>query len=84
VFCPYIAHRPLTLEGVEAWELLIAGQGQIRVAGMGGAIGLDLAAVLELGRLRGCDAVAMAELMPDCETGLVAGLNKKTDEGASG
>lgn len=70
----------MTLDGVEAWELLIAGQGQVRTAGMGGAVGLDLAAVLELGRLRGLRVEAMAELMPSCEAGMCAGLNKKTGE----
>jgi len=78
--CPYIEHDPRSLDGHQAWELLMASQGQIRTAGLGGAIGLDMAAVLALARARGCDEAAMAELMPDCESGLVAGLKKRAED----
>ena len=53
-------------------------QGQLRTAGMGGVIGLDLSAVLQLAHTLGYDETAMAELLPYAERGMVTAINART------
>jgi hypothetical protein len=58
----------------EAWEVLLACQGQLRLAPSGHVIGIDMDAALRLAGARGCDLPALSELLPAAEAGLVAGL----------
>ena len=44
----------------EAWEVLLACQGQIRLAPSGHIIGIDMDAALEIGAARGSDRVIPA------------------------
>lgn len=75
-------NRPRTLEGVQVWDLALRVSGQLRVAGLGGVIGLDLGAALAMAAALGIDGMAVAELLPAIETRLVQALNKR--DGASG
>jgi hypothetical protein len=43
----------------------------------GAAIGLDLAACLQMGAALGYDQTALAELLPAAEAGLIEGLNSR-------
>jgi hypothetical protein len=58
----------------EAWEVLLACQGQVRLAPSGHVIGIDMDAALKVGAARGCDIAVLAELLPTAEAGLVEAL----------
>ena len=59
----------------EAWEVLLACQGQIRLAPSGHIIGIDMDAALRIGAARGSDLAVLSELLPAAEAGLVAALS---------
>ena len=56
-------------------EVLLACQGQPRLAPSGQVIGIDMDAVLRLGAARGCDLAVLSELLPAAEAGLVDALS---------
>ena len=58
----------------EAWDVLLACQGQLRLAPSGHVIGIDMDAALKLGAARGCDLAVLSELLPAAEAGLVEAL----------
>jgi hypothetical protein len=58
----------------EAWEVLLACQGQLRLAPSGDVIGIDMHPALKLAAARGCDLAALSELLPAAEAGLVEAL----------
>jgi hypothetical protein len=58
----------------EAWDALLACQGQMRLAPSGHVIGIDMDAVLKIGAARGVDLAALSELLPAAEAGLVEAL----------
>jgi hypothetical protein len=58
----------------EAWEVLLACQGQLRLAPSGHVIGIDMDAALKIGGARGCDLAVLSELLPAAEAGLVGAL----------
>ena len=58
----------------EAWEVLLACQGQVRLAPSGHVIGIDMDAALKVGAARGCDIAVLSELLPTAEAGLVEAL----------
>jgi hypothetical protein len=58
----------------EAWEVLLACQGQLRLAPSGHVIGIDMNAALKIGTARGCDLAVLSELLPVGEAGLVEAL----------
>ena len=55
----------------EAWDVLLACQGQLRLAPSGHVIGIDMNAALKIGAARGCDLAVLSELLPAAEAGLV-------------
>jgi hypothetical protein len=55
----------------EAWNVLLACQGQLRLAPSRHVIGIDMNAALKVGAARGCDIAVLAELLPTAEAGLV-------------
>jgi hypothetical protein len=63
----------------EAWDAVLACQGQVRLAPSGRVIGIDMSAALRLGALRGYDLDALSELLPAAETGLVEALCAEAD-----
>jgi hypothetical protein len=58
----------------EAWDVLLACQGQLRLAPSGHVIGIDMNAALGVGASRGYDLAVLSELLPAVETGLVSAL----------
>jgi hypothetical protein len=58
----------------EAWEVLLACQGQLRLAPSGHVVGIDMDAALGLAAARGHNLAALSELLPAAEAGLVEGL----------
>jgi hypothetical protein len=63
----------------EAWEVLLACQGQLRLAPSGHVIGIDMDAVLRIGAMRGADLAALSELLPAAEAGLIEALRAEAD-----
>ena len=58
----------------EAWEVLLACQGQIRLAPSGHVIGIDMDAALEIGAARGYDPEVLSELLPAAELGILEAI----------
>jgi hypothetical protein len=58
----------------EVWEVLIACQGQLRLAPSDHVIGIDMDAALSIAAARGCVLAALSELLPAAEAGLVEAL----------
>jgi hypothetical protein len=75
-FCAYVANAPLTEVGWQAWDVLLRCAGQLRVV-PGAVIGLDLGAALRMGAAAGYDAMALAELLPAGEAGMVGAINER-------
>jgi hypothetical protein len=63
----------------EAWDVLLACQGQLRLAPSGQMIGIDMNAALKIGAARGCDLAVLSELLPAAEAGLVAAVSGDRD-----
>ncbi|MGH6899389.1 MAG: DUF7697 family protein [Geminicoccaceae bacterium] len=55
----------------EAWDVLLACQGQMRLAPSGHVIGIDMGAAVGLAAARGCELSVLSELLPAAEAGLV-------------
>ena len=54
--------------------MLLACQGQLRLAPSGHVIGIDMDAALKIGAARGCDLAALSELLPAAEAGLIEAI----------
>jgi hypothetical protein len=66
----------------EAWDVLLACQGQLRLAPSGHVIGIDMTAALKIGVSRGSDLAVLSELLPAAEAGLVEALSTTGGQGA--
>jgi hypothetical protein len=58
----------------EAWDILLACQGQLRLAPSGHVIGIDMDAALKIGAARSCELALLSELLPSAEAGLIEAL----------
>jgi len=58
----------------EAWSVLLACQGQLRLSTSGQVVGIDMNAALKIGAARGCNLGVLSELLPAAEAGLVEAL----------
>jgi hypothetical protein len=58
----------------EAWDVLLACQGQLRLAPSGHVIGIDINAALKIAAARVCDLTVLSELLQAAESGLVEAL----------
>jgi hypothetical protein len=65
----------------KAWDVLLACQGQLRLAPNGQVIGFDMNAVMKTATARGHDLAIFSELLPAAEAGLVEAL--ASDRGGS-
>ena len=54
--------------------MLLACQGQIRLAPSGHAVGIDIDAALSVGSARGYDLAVLSELLPAAEAGLIEAI----------
>jgi hypothetical protein len=59
----------------EAWDVVLACQGQLRLAPSGHVIGIDMGVALKIGAARGSDLAVLSELLPGAEAGLVEALS---------
>jgi hypothetical protein len=58
----------------EAWDVLLACQGQLRLAPSGRVIGINMQAALQLASARDYDLAVLSELLPAAEVGLIEAL----------
>jgi hypothetical protein len=58
----------------EAWEALLACQGQLRLAPSGRVVGIEMSTALRLSAVRGYDLAVLSELLPAAEAGLIEAL----------
>jgi hypothetical protein len=58
----------------EAWDVLLACQGQLRLAPSGHVIGIDIDAALKIAAARVCDLAVLSELLPAAEAGLIEAM----------
>jgi hypothetical protein len=65
----------ISLQEHEAWDVLLACQGQLRLAPSGHVIGIDLDVALSLASARRCDLAVLSELLPAAEAGFVEALS---------
>jgi hypothetical protein len=59
----------------EAWDVLLACQGQLRLEPSGHVVGIDMHSALELGAARGFDLAVLAEFLPAPEAGMIEVLS---------
>jgi hypothetical protein len=64
----------------EAWDVLLACQGQLRLAPSGHVIGIDMSTALRLSAARGCDLGVLSEVLPAAEAGLVDAFAPSPDD----
>ncbi len=64
------------MEGWEAWDVALRCSSQLRTTQFA-VVGIDMNAALKIGTAFGYDQVSLAELLPACEAGIVAAINKK-------
>jgi hypothetical protein len=72
--CPYREHALISRQEHEAWDVLLACQGQLRLAPSGHVIGIDMDTALKIGAARGYDRAVLSELLPAAGAGLVEAL----------
>jgi len=58
----------------EAWDVLLACQGQVRLAPSGHVVGIDMDGAVTLATARGYDLAVLSELLPAAEAGFVEAL----------
>jgi hypothetical protein len=73
----------ISLQEHETWDVLLACQGQLRLAPSGHVVGIDMGAALRLGAARGCDVAVLAELLPAAEAGLIEASHANGDRTAA-
>jgi hypothetical protein len=59
----------------EAWDVLLACQGQLRLAPSGRVVGVDMGVTLRVGAARGYDLAVLSELLPAAEAGMIEALS---------
>ena len=82
--CPFVEHRPRTVEGQQALAVVNMCASQVRVSGMGEIVGLDMPAVFAMADALGVDRAVMAMFMPDCEQGVMRGVKRLSKDKAIG
>jgi hypothetical protein len=67
----------------EVWDVLLACQGQLRLAPSGHVVGIDMQAALQLASARDYDIAVVSELVPAAEAGLIEAVcsNRVRDDG---
>jgi len=72
--CPYREHALISRQEHQAWDVLLACQGQLRLAPSGQVIGIDMQAALQLAVARSYGLSVLSELLPTAEAGVVEAL----------
>ncbi len=65
------------MEEHQAWDVLTASLGQLRIVAAGRVLGIDMTAALGIARARGFDEGVVSELLQAAEAGLIEAMNDK-------
>ena len=63
----------------EAWGVLLACQGQLRLAPSGHVVGIDMSAALSIAATHDYDLGVLSELLPAAEAGMVEALSTRAE-----
>jgi hypothetical protein len=69
--CPYCEHALIGQQEHEAWDVLLACQGQLRLSPSRHVIGIEVDTALSLASARGYDLAVLSKLVPAAEAGLI-------------
>ncbi|MDP2739650.1 MAG: hypothetical protein Q8O82_13355 [Pseudorhodobacter sp.] len=72
-------NQPLTLEGMQVWDLVGKLGGQMRAI-PGAILGWDMTAALALARALGVNTFIVADLLPEIEAVMVHKFNEQIGE----
>ena len=78
--CPDIENLPATIEGAQAWQILTAVSGHVRIVGMGRPIALDLPAAVALIPHSDGDPAVIRDLLIAAASGVGAALSEETED----
>ena len=73
--CPYREHALISRQEHEAWDVLLACQGQLRFARSRHVVGIEMDAALKIAAARGYDLGVLSEVLPAAEAGQVKALS---------
>jgi hypothetical protein len=79
--CPFREDALIGRQEHEAWDVLLACQGQLRLAPSGHVIGIETDAALRMGAAHSFDLAVLSELLPAAEAGLVEALCSDSSSG---
>ena len=65
------------MEEHQAWDVLTASLGQLRIVASGRVVGIDMTAALGIARARGFDESVISELLQAAEAGLIEAMNER-------
>ena len=68
------------MEEHQAWDVLTASLGQLRIVPSGQVLGIDMTAALNTARARGFDEAVVSELLQAAEAGLIEAMNEKDSD----
>ena len=68
------------MEEHQAWDVLTASLGQLRIVAAGRVVGIDMTAALSIARARGFDESVISELLQAAEAGLIEAMNDKDSD----
>jgi hypothetical protein len=77
--CPYREHALISGQEHEAWDVILACHGQLRMVSSGHVVGIDMDAAHKVGAARSYDMAVLSELLPAAEAGLVEALRVDAD-----
>ncbi|QQG36822.1 MAG: hypothetical protein HYS17_03360 [Micavibrio aeruginosavorus] len=77
--CPYSEFAPQTIQEQQAWEIVEACTGQLRLTASGHVLGLDMNTVMQMIEARSFDNEPVLELMQEAEKGIVSALAKDSE-----
>lgn len=77
--CPYNEFAPQTIQEQQAWEIVEACTGQLRMTPNGHVIGLDMNTAIQMIEARNFDNEPVLELMQEAEKGIVIALSKNSE-----
>ena len=65
------------MEEHQAWDVLTASLGQLRIVAADRVVGIDMTAALGIARARGFDESVISELLQAAEAGLIEAMNER-------
>lgn len=77
--CPYSEFAPQTMQEQQAWEIIEACTGQLRLTSNGHVLGVDMGVAIQMIEARNFDHEPVLELIQEAEKGIVSALAKNSE-----